>query len=41
MSLVQDYKYTFYGLGSIAIGAYIWYMSRDDEAIDYDPRKHD
>ena len=29
-----------YGGASLAIGSYIWFMSRDDQAIDYDPRKH-
>lgn len=35
-----DIKYTMCGMGALALGTFIHLMSLDDEAIDYDPRKH-
>ena len=35
-----DIRYTMCGMGALALGTFIHLMTLDDDAIDYDPRKH-
>ena len=40
MSSTQNTKYLYLGLGALTLGAAIYFLSLDEEAVKFDPKKH-